>query len=140
MSTLAVPYNIQSHAAALAEGLSYNDRIHLGVTGNHSTDGAVFVKLMSSEQGVIVSVQGRPTNILWGDIIELWPLKEKPNIYCSDVPEVAEVLEKLKACVKKCVEANQSAGVLFLLDQVPGVKKAESLFKEAREIIAGIKF
>lgn len=35
MSRLSVPYNIQSYAEALAEGLSYGDRVHIDVVGKH---------------------------------------------------------------------------------------------------------
>ena len=48
--------------------------------------------------------------------------------------------EKLKASIQKCVETENDAGVLNLLDQVVEVKKAEQLFKEAREIIATVQW
>lgn len=142
MSTLVVPYNIQSYAAALAEGLSYGDRIHLGVCGNHVTEDAFFLQF-DQNWGIIVSMRSvngqRLNTLLWGDIVELWLLEEKPNIYHSDVPEVADVLKKLKDGVQKLVETNDGPGVLFLLDQVTEIKKAELLLREAREILAGIR-
>mgnify|MGYP001568389114 CR=1 FL=1 len=146
MSALAVPYHIQNHAAALAEGLSYGDRIYIGVCCNHRTDNAVFLRFMRNKQGIIISTHGRNggmsgiIELLWGDIIELRLLEEKPNIYYSDVPEVADILKKLKASIQKCVETENDAGVLNLLDQVVEVKKAEQLFKEAREIIATVQW
>lgn len=142
MGTQTVPYNIQSHAAALAEGLSYGDRVHVGVVGNHKSDDLFFKNFTQNKQGIEVvkgSMRGIPTALCWGDIVELWLLEEKPNIYYSDVPEVAEILKKLKAGVQKCVQDDNCAGVLCLLDQVSEVKKAEPLFKEAREIIASVR-
>ncbi len=67
-------------------------------------------------------------------------MEEKPNIYYSDVPEVADVLKKIKAIVQMCVADNNDSGVLYLLDKVAEVKKAESLFKEAHKIIADVLF
>jgi hypothetical protein len=138
MSTLAVPYNIQSYAAALAEGLQHGDMVHVGVCGNHTTD-AVFSSFLDQSRGIVIGTQGRRIDLLWGDIVELWLLEEKPNIYHSDVPEVVGVLKSLKAAVQKCVEADNGAGVLYLLDQVAEAKKAEPLFREARSIVAGIR-
>jgi hypothetical protein len=140
MSTLAVPCNIKSHTAALAEGLSYRDRIHVRVRGNYCFgEDTIFIRLMRNKKGAVLSVGGRRVELLWGDIIELWSLEEKPDIYCSYVPEVAGILEKLKISVQKCVKANNSADVLYFLDQVAEVKKAEGLLKEARKILAGIR-
>lgn len=148
MNTQAVPYNILSYTAALAEGLSYGDRIHLRVRGNHVTEDAFLFKLHEHKGIIIVmdSVNGRRINepLLWGDIIELWPLEEKPDIYHSDVPEVVGILKKLKDGIQKCVEADNGPGVLYLLDQVSEAKKAELLFKEdrakeARKIIAAVR-
>lgn len=82
MSTLAVPYNIQSHTSALAEGLSYGDRIHVGVVGNHVSEDLYFVNF-HEHKGIVVatgSINGPRINpLLWGDIVELWSLEEKPN-------------------------------------------------------------
>ncbi len=149
MSTQTIPYNIQGYVAALAEGLSYADRIHLRVRGNHVTEDAFFIKF-HERKGIIIamsSVNGRRINesLLWGNIIVLWPLEEKPDVYHSDVPEVAGILKRLKVGVQKCVEADDGPGVLYLLDQVVEVKKVELLFegacvKEAREIIAAGRF
>lgn len=137
--TMGAPYNIQSHAAALAEGLSHGDRIHVGVCGNHQTDRAIFVGFVGGEKGIVVSVHGIKTDLAWGDIVELWSLEEKPNIYHSDVPEVAEKLGQLKSSVQKCVESNDVPGVLYLVDQVVEVKKASYHFKEARKILAAVR-
>ena len=140
----AVPYNITSHVAALAEGLSHDDRIHLKVRGNQATDNAFFCSFLNNHEGIMVVIKGANGRthdwIYWSDVVELWPLEEKPNIYHSCVPEVAEVLKKLKADVQVCVEQNNMPGVLYLLDQVTEVRKAERLFREARHIISGIRF
>lgn len=143
MST--VPYNIQSHAAALAEGLSHGDKIHLGVCGNQTTDNAFFCSFIPNHQGIVIAIKGadgRTTHhtwLYWGDIVELWPLEEKPDIYHSGVPEVAEVLIKLKAAVKVCVEQNSVPGVLYLLDQIAEAKNAEHHFRAARKIISDLR-
>ena len=147
MSALAVPYNIQNYAAALAEGLSRGDNVHIRICGGQVTEDAFFIYFTNRiidgiVEGIVVKMKGvhgeRRECFLWGDIVELWSLEEKPNIYHSDVPEVAEKLKQLKLAVQKCVEGNNGPGVLFLLDQVPEVKKAERFFKEAREILSSI--
>lgn len=143
LNTLTVPYNIQSHAAALAEGLSYGDKIHLGVCGNHVTEDAFFLNFYEQYRGIVVAMGStsgtRLEPLLWGDIVELWPMEEKPNMYYSDVPEVADVLKKLKAGVQKHIENGNSVGVLYLLDQVIEAKKAEPLFKKVCEIVSSVR-
>lgn len=52
--TLAVPYNIRSHAAALAEGLSYDDRVHLRVKENRLTGDFFFIKFIGNHEGILV--------------------------------------------------------------------------------------
>lgn len=136
MSALAVPYHIQNHAAALAEGLSYGDRIYIGVCGNHRTDNAVFLRFMRNKQGIIISTHGRNggmsgiIELLWGDIIELRLLEEKPNIYYSDVPEVADILKKLKASIQKCVETENDAGVLIFWTRSLRSRKPNNFLKK----------
>lgn len=140
--TMTAPYNIRNYAAALAEGLSYGDRIHLVVCGYHRSDDAFFVQFHNHHDAIIVamgSVTGkRLYPIFWGEIIELWPLEEKPDIYHSDMSDVAEKLIQLKSAVQKHVQANDGAGVLYLLDEVARLKKAELLINQTRDEIVGI--
>ena len=137
--TMAVPYNIQSHAAALAEGLQRGDKIHVRVSRGHVAK-ATFFRYLDLARGIVVEVCGQGVDLLWGDIVELWLLEKKPDIYHSDVPEVAEKLKQLKSVVQRTVEANESSMVLYLLDQIADVKKAEPFFREARAIVARIRF
>ena len=81
MSTLTVPYNIRSHAAALAEGLSYGDKIHIGTVGNHRSDDLFFIKFYQNNASIEISNtlrNGIPVILHWCDITELWLLEKKP--------------------------------------------------------------
>jgi hypothetical protein len=77
-------------------------KVHLGVCGNQVTDEAVFIGLderdsdhpyipsdeegndihpftnnhLHNVQGIRVELNGRHTNLYWGDIIELWPIAD----------------------------------------------------------------
>lgn len=138
MSLGVVPCNIKSYVAAIAEGLRYGDKVRIVSVGNYTEDG-VFLQFLrpTGLQIALGGVHGQRVLFVWGvNSKELWLLEEKPNIYYSDVPEVSDVLKKLKEAVQKHVQADDCAGVLYLLDYVHEVKKAEQLFREARKIVA----
>lgn len=141
MVALAVPCNIQNHAAALVEGLSFGDKVHISIRNHYKLDNCFFIEF-HKRKGVIVGIGSvwapRLGPFLWTDIIELWPLEEKPNLYHSDISEVSVVLKKLEVLVKRCVKADDSTGVLYFLDQVAEVRKAELILKKAYEINADV--
>lgn len=141
MSTLAQPYNIQNQAAVLAEGLELGDQVHVRVAGGQANDQMFFLSMIDSNEVVLAygHVDGKQINLLWGDIVELWLLNEKPNRFHSDVPEVAEALARIKAQIPIYVKMDDAATVRYLLGQAKSARQAEFLFQQAREIIASVK-
>lgn len=135
MSVLSAPYNIKSHAAALAEGLSRGDRVHFRYVINEHIYEVTFKRFMDNQQGVVVIFADERGAIAfpWNEVAELWLVEEKPNIYYSDVPEVAERLKALKKEIQTCVKNNDSAGVLYALDQVIEARKSETFFRQFNE-------
>lgn len=124
--------NIQNRASGMAEGLERGDRVYLRVTGGLA--GAFYFDGFHGELGINIStgsIVGRLIRppVAWGDIIELRPMDEKPDPFHSDIPEVAEVLTRIKAAVQMCVRDSNTAGVKYLMDQVLKAKRAEIFFQ-----------
>ena len=81
-----LPENIDDMEQFMRAGIQPGALLHLGVVGGHRTDAAVYIKPYDMGHGmvvgsnlvmalgIVVRLDGRHIELMWGDIFECWQL------------------------------------------------------------------